>query len=268
MLDGELHSCCASRFCLEKCAVDWRANKTPPMGWNAWNTFSKNGTPLRGGRPEYESMAEAIVASGMRDVGYNVVSTVCTDWVGHNATSGVLLQNTTLWPGDVMKDFAGYLHGKGLLLSVYTNAGIFNYCGEPGSAGYKVLVMETFASWGADVVAVDFCSPVPGAAENVRSTFAKSAAAIAASSNPNLKLAMFNLALCRPWTWTPQLGAPCFRVTSDIGNTWNSLAGHPTMGVMQTVDTVQAIPDTYWRGVGRQTGSYPMYGQLAVGTLF
>ena len=39
---------------------------TPIMAWNAWNTFSSNGKPLRGGRPEYQSMAEAMLESGMR----------------------------------------------------------------------------------------------------------------------------------------------------------------------------------------------------------
>ena len=42
---------------------------TPTMAWNAWNTFSVDGKPLRGGRPEYESMVEAMVASGMVDAG-------------------------------------------------------------------------------------------------------------------------------------------------------------------------------------------------------
>ena len=28
---------------------------TPVLGWNAWNTFSTNGKPMRGGRKEYET---------------------------------------------------------------------------------------------------------------------------------------------------------------------------------------------------------------------
>ena len=48
---------------------------TPVMAWNAWNTFSVDGKPLRGGRPEYESMVNAIVDSGMRDAGYTLLST-------------------------------------------------------------------------------------------------------------------------------------------------------------------------------------------------
>ena len=38
---------------------------TPIMAWNAWNTFSSNGKPLRGGRHEYQSVAEAMLSSGV-----------------------------------------------------------------------------------------------------------------------------------------------------------------------------------------------------------
>ena len=54
---------------------------TPAMAWNAWNTFFDNGVPLRGGRREYQQVAEAMLASGMVDAGYTLVSTLCTGWV-------------------------------------------------------------------------------------------------------------------------------------------------------------------------------------------
>src|SRR5512134_3539756 len=42
--------------------------RTPPMGWNTWNTFgcNINETLIR-------QMADAIVSSGMRDAGYQYV---------------------------------------------------------------------------------------------------------------------------------------------------------------------------------------------------
>ena len=50
--------------------------RTPVMAWNAWNTFSINGKPLRGGRKEYETIAEAMVDSGMVAAGYTLLSSV------------------------------------------------------------------------------------------------------------------------------------------------------------------------------------------------
>ena len=75
---------------------DWRSKHTPMMAWNAWNTFSQDGKPIRGGLPEYKGIAEAMVASGMRDAGYNLISTVCTDWVGRDSKTGILQQNLTI----------------------------------------------------------------------------------------------------------------------------------------------------------------------------
>ena len=37
---------------------------------------------------------------------------------------------------------------------------------------------------------------------------------------------------------------PHFRLTSDIGNLWEGYGG-PTMGVITTVDVIQAIPDVW-----------------------
>ena len=73
--------------------------KTPVMAWNAWNTFSTNGKPMRGGRSEYQSVAEAMIESGMVAAGYTLVSTVCTGWIGRDPITHALQENLTAWPG-------------------------------------------------------------------------------------------------------------------------------------------------------------------------
>ena len=60
-----------------------------------------------------------------------------------------------------MKSFAEDLHSKGMQLSVYTDAGDKNCCGEPGSLNNEALDMKTFASWGVDAVGVDYCGGPP-----------------------------------------------------------------------------------------------------------
>lgn len=237
---------------------------TPMMAWNAWNTFSQDGKPIRGGLSEYKSIANAIVESGMRDAGYNLISTVCTDWTGRDPKTGVLQQNSTLWPGG-MYAFSNHLHKQGLLLSVYTDAGTLNCCQEPGSAGYEDIDMQTFADWGADFVVVDFCYSVPGATDNVKATFQKFTDAITKSSNPKMQLGIYNLGLGRAWTWAPAMGAPLFRVLSDIGNSWNQSGQGHLLGIMPSVDAIQAVPDLNLYGTGNMSGSYPTYGQMIVG---
>lgn len=150
--------------------------RTPIMAWNAWNTFSINGKPLRGGRKEYETIAEAMIDSGMVAAGYTLLSTVCTDWIGRDPNTHELQQNLTLWPGG-MKSFADYLHSKGMQLSVYTDAGVQNCCQEPGSLGHEEIDMKTFASWGVDAVGIDYC----GGPAEVQPAYEKFADGIAKS---------------------------------------------------------------------------------------
>lgn len=173
------------------------------------------------------------------------------------------MENTTLWPTG-MRSFAKFVHSRGMKLGVYTGAAVHGCCnGELGSKGYEDIDMQTFAEWGADAVAVDFCG-AGDAKYRVRDEYQKYADAIAKSSNPNMKLNIFNLGFGRAWTWAPQVGASMFRVTADIGNSWYTQAKGIHEGVMQVVDVMRNIPDLD-KHTGTATGSYPMYGQLAVG---
>jgi alpha-galactosidase len=61
--------------------------KTPPMGWNSWNKFA--------GRVDDKSvreMADAIVASGMRDAGYVYVN-IDDTWEGARDKAGNITSN-------------------------------------------------------------------------------------------------------------------------------------------------------------------------------
>ena len=46
-------------------------------------------------------------------------------------------------------------------LSVYSDAGKLNCCGEVGSLGYEDIDMKTFASWDVDAVGIDYCGGPP-----------------------------------------------------------------------------------------------------------
>ena len=54
----------------------------------------------------------------------------------------------------------------------------------------------------------------------------------------------FFLSLCVSNSLAPWRRVPHFRLTSDIGNLWEGYGG-PTMGVITTVDVIQAIPDVW-----------------------
>eukprot|EP00937_MAST-01D_sp_MAST-1D-sp2_P004905 g4905.t1 len=241
------------------------------MAWNAWNTFSVDGKPLRGGRKEYESIAEAMIESGMRDAGYTLISTVCTGWVGRDPVTHRLQENLTAWPGG-MKSFADYLHGRGMQLSVYTDAGEKNCCGEPGSLGFEALDTATFAAWGADAVGVDYC----GGPTDVQGAYARFADGIVRSGR-DMQLEIWNLGRGAAQTWAPSLSrnmtaaspghsafVPHIRLTADIGNAWSGRIG-PTESLVDTVDEIQRIADLWSYGMGNTSGTFPNYGQMLVG---
>lgn len=216
-----------------------------------------------------QTIADAMVESGMVAAGYTVLSTVCTDWIGRDPVTHELLQNTTLWPGG-MASFSEYLHGKGMQLSVYTDAGHLNCCQEPGSLGYEALDMKTFASWGVDAVGVDYCGGPPG----VEPEYQKFADGIVESGR-GMALGMWNLGRGQAYQWAPSMSVnmtaglngawiPHMRMTPDIGNYWDGNIP-PTMSVMATVDAIQGIPDLWSYGMGNRSGTFPNYGQMTVG---
>jgi hypothetical protein len=192
------------------------------------NTFSTNGKPMRGGRKEYQSIVDAMVDSGMVAAGYTLLSTVCTGWQSRDPVTHKLRENLTNWPGG-MKDFAAYLHARGMQLSVYTDAGKSNCCGEPGSLGYEQIDMATFAQWDVDAVGIDYC----GGPADVEGAYLKFADAIAQSGR-DMQLGMWNLGAGNAQIWAPSMSRnltaqtaapparrgswiPHIRLTPDIG---------------------------------------------------
>ena len=60
-----------------------------------------------------------------------------------------------------MKALADYVHGKGLKLGIYSDAGATTCGGRPGSRGHEYQDARTYASWGIDYVKYDWCN-TPG----------------------------------------------------------------------------------------------------------
>ena len=172
----------------------------------------------------------------------------------------------------VVKSFATYLHGKGMQLSVYSDAGKLNCCGEPGSLGYEDIDTATFAAWGADAVGVDYC----GGPANVEEAYRKFADGIVKTGRA-MQLEIWNLGRGDAQKWAPTLSrnmtaksapghgafAPHIRLTGDIGNYWSGKIGN-TESLLNTVDQIQCIADLWSYGMGNTSGTFPNYGQVRV----
>jgi len=185
--------------------------RTPPMGWNSWNHFAcnVNEQTIRG-------TADAMVATGMRDAGYRYV--VIDDcWQVARDANGVLVADPQRFPHGI-KALADYIHSKGLLFGIYTDAGTNTCQGRPGTLGHEDQDARTFAAWGVDYVKEDWCH-----AQNLDAPtqYAKFRDALARTGRP-IVLSICEWGSNQPWEWAPRVGN-LWRTTDDIEDTWSSM---------------------------------------------
>lgn len=133
-------------------ALDNGLARTPYLGWN---TYYGVGDDFD--EQTIESVADAIVDRGLRDAGYRYVWIDGGWWSGTRGADGAITVDPAQWPHG-MRAVADYIHGKGLLAGIYTDAGRGG-CGgaDQGSYGHYQQDVDTFAAWGFDAVKVDFC---------------------------------------------------------------------------------------------------------------
>ncbi|WBB82302.1 ricin-type beta-trefoil lectin domain protein [Micromonospora sp. WMMD882] len=219
-------------------ALNNGVGRTPPMGWNSWNTFGCNISETL-----IKQMADAIVNSGMRDLGYKYV-VVDDCWMNPTRDAqGNLQANPSRFPSG-MKALGDYLHSKGLLFGIYqapldkTCAQYFNsYPGATGALGHEAQDARQFAAWGVDYLKYDWCSPTGTINEQV-SRFALMRDALAATGRPILYSINSNsihekTGPMRNWGDVANI----WRTTEDITNTWDSgqTNGYP-MGIQNIVN--------------------------------
>jgi alpha-galactosidase len=219
-------------------ALDNGVGRTPPMGWNTWNTFGCNINEAL-----IRQTADALVSNGMRDLGYQYV-VVDDCWFDPNRDSaGNLQANLSRFPSG-MKALGDYLHDRGLKFGLYqapldrTCAQYFgSYPGATGSLNHEVQDARQFAAWGVDYLKYDWCSPTGTIDDQVR-TFAKMRDALAAAGRPILYSINSNsihekTGPQRNWGDVANI----WRTTEDITNTWNSgqTNGYP-MGIQNIVN--------------------------------
>ena len=193
--------------------VDNGLARTPPMGWNSWNHFGCNVSAQL-----IREVADAMVANGMRDAGYQYV-TIDDCWQVARDAKGVIVADSARFPGGI-KPLADYVHSKGLKFGIYTDAGRLTCERRPGSYGYEDLDAKTYAQWGVDYVKIDWCN-----AEGIDAPtqYAKIRDALAKSGRP-IVYSICEWGSNRPWEWAPKVGN-LWRTTGDIADRWTSMLG-------------------------------------------
>ncbi|MFI5913053.1 glycoside hydrolase family 27 protein [Dactylosporangium sp. NPDC051541] len=184
---------------------------TPPMGWNDYNAFGLEVT-----EDLIRRTADRMVSSGLRDAGYVYVN-VDDGWMAATRdASGDLRADPDRFPHGI-KALADYVHGLGLRLGIYEDAGTRTCGGYPGSLGFEELDARQFASWGVDYLKYDTCydGSVPA-----RQRYGAMRDALAATGRP-IVYSICNWGAERVWAWGSGYGN-LWRTTTDIQPTFAS----------------------------------------------
>ena len=201
----------------------------PTMGWSSWNTYGVNISDAL-----IRRQADAMVAKGLKDVGFDHINIDDGFFGGRNTTTGELKIHPTRFPKG-LKTVADYIHSKGLKAGIYSDAGA-NTCGNMYN-GDKLSVNVGFYNYdqhdadfyfkecGFDFVKVDFCGgDAPQNTQHLSLDPQQRYTAICQAIR-NTGRTDVRLNVCRwnyPGTWVHDV-AFSWRTTRDIYDAWESV---------------------------------------------
>ncbi|MDQ3929991.1 MAG: glycoside hydrolase family 27 protein [Chloroflexota bacterium] len=186
---------------------------TPPMGWNSWNLFGSkvNEEAIRG-------TAEAFVALGLRDCGYNyVVIDDCWSVKSGRDGNGDLVPDPEKFPNGI-KTLADHVHSLGLKIGIYSDAAELTCARYPGSYGFEEQDAAIWASWSIDFLKYDYCH-APSDQATAIERYGRMGVALRNSGRE------FLYSLCEwggraPHLWGRSVGGHMWRVTADFFDSW------------------------------------------------
>ncbi|MDE1145589.1 MAG: glycoside hydrolase family 27 protein [Azospirillaceae bacterium] len=196
---------------------------TPPMGWNTWNKFACeiNEEVIR-------KAADSLVDTGMAKAGYKYV--VIDDcWHGARDAHGDIQADPARFPSGI-KALADYIHSKGLLFGIYSDAGK-RTCGKrPGSLGHEYQDAAQYAAWGVDYLKYDWCYT---GTLDAKAAYTLMSDALRASGR-DIVFSMCEWGTAKPWLWAQNVGN-LWRATGDIYDGWQGKKDY-SLGVMDILD--------------------------------
>jgi len=195
---------------------------TPPMGWNSWYIHYH-----RVSDKAVRDAADAMIASGMADFGYQYVN-IDDCWpVKPDAKDPQIggparepdghLRTNKRFPD--MKALTDYIHSKGLKAGIYTSPGPLTCAGYEGAYKHEAVDARTFADWGFDFLKYDWCSYGQVAGGNGREQLIKPYKLMWDELQKLDRDIVFNLCqygMGKVWEWGGDVGH-CWRTTGDLG---------------------------------------------------
>jgi alpha-galactosidase len=190
--------------------------RTPPMGFNNWNAFGCDVSETL-----IKETADVMVSSGLADAGYKYVNIDDCWSLRDRGPDGRLVPDPVKFPSGIA-GVADYVHGKGLKLGIYGDAGTKTCAGYPGSLGTEELDAQTWADWGVDYLKYDNCyNQSDGTREDFVRRYTAMKAALDKTGRP-IVYAICEWGQSQPWLWATGVGQ-LWRISGDISPNWQSL---------------------------------------------
>lgn len=193
---------------------------TPPMGWNDWYSHYNRIT----GKLMCQA-ADALVASGMADFGYQYVNIDDCWMVKPDPASGeqVRTPEGTILPNRDFPDMrvlTEYIHGRGLKAGIYTSPGPLTCADYEGAYQHEEADARQFAAWGFDFLKYDWCSYGKLAADNslveAQKPYRKMGELVR-NLDRDVVLNLCQYGRNEVWKWGGDVGGQCWRTTGDLG---------------------------------------------------
>lgn len=202
---------------------------TPTMGWSSWNTYRVNINDSLICR-----QADALVQTGLKDVGYNHINIDDGYFGGRDENTRMLKFHPKRFPKG-LKNVVDHIHSLGLKAGIYSDAGA-NTCGSfwdndtiarnVGLLGHEKEDCQLFfKELGFDFIKVDYCGADGKQNEQLyyyepEERYTTIARAIAATGRDDVRLNVCRWAF--PGTWVRDV-ASSWRTTPDINPSWESV---------------------------------------------
>lgn len=207
---------------------------TPVMGWNSWNTFGEKLTEAL-----VIETAEAMIANGMRDLGYNYINIDDFWQLADRDEQGHMQIDSVKFPHGI-KYVTDYLHERGFRVGIYSDASRYTCGGVSGSYGFEEIDARDFAGCGIDLLKYDYCG-APEQQDTAIIRYRKMGEALRATDR-SIIYSICEWGQREPWTWAREVGGNYWRTNWDIRDAWD-LGKDNTGGIIAIIDINKKLAD-------------------------
>jgi len=227
--------------------------KTPPMGWNTWNTFG-----LECCDELIRQSADAMVDLGLRDAGYEYI-VIDDGWSmkQRDSKTDELVPDPIKFPNG-MKAVGDYIHSRGLKFGMYSCCGIRTCGNYPGSFDHEFQDAKTFAGYGVDLLKYDNCFHPANA--NGPQLYHRMGTALSLCGR-DIVFSACNWGKDDVWSWIRSAGAHMYRSTYDLKDNFKNFT---TFGMSQYDGKLQYSAPNCFNDLDMMTVG--MYGEGFCGT--